>query len=341
MAAASRTVVYVSVSGENRLALYDLDRASGQLSFRKSIEVDGSPGSIAVDPTKKFAYVALRSTGSVATFAINSEDGNLKLLGTAPVVANPVYLATDRKGKFLLTAYYGEGKAAIYPIKADGTVSADAAAIVTTEKNPHSIMASPDNKSVYVPNTGSDLILQYQFDEKTGQLHPHDPDRVNVQAGAGPRHFFFHPTRPFVYFVNEKDSSLTAFTYDAAGKLHNLQTYSTLPVDADPVALKNTCADIEIDSRGRFLYASNRGHDSLACFTIDEATGMLNSAGHAPTEKTPREFNVEPAGEFVFSAGQGSGRMASYRINQETGQLDALKVDEVGKSPAWVLTLVF
>ncbi len=330
-----RVYVYVSLGGENKIALFEMNPQTGQLTSQRNIPLEGSPGSLAVDSTRKFLYAAIRSANSVASFRIDPQTGGLDHLGTVPVVDNPVYVTPDKKGRFLLTSYYGGGKAAVYPIGKNGAVVGEATAICSTDRNPHSIMVDPSNRFVYVPNTGADKILQYAFNEQTGALSLLSTPEVATASGTGPRHIFFHPTKNYVYFVNEKGSSVTGFHQDRmTGKLKEFQTISTLPSDFSD---ENSCADVEITPNGKFLYASNRGHDSIAGYSIDLSTGRLTSLGQQPTEKTPREFNIDPTGNYLYSAGESSGRMASYQINASTGQLKPLKIYDVGKVPSWVL----
>jgi 6-phosphogluconolactonase len=159
---------------------------------------------------------------------------------------------------------------------------------------------------------------------------------VTTAEGAGPRHFFFHPTLSVVYFVNEKNSSVTAYRLNSeTGKLETLQSISTLP-DTFAERASNTCADIEITPCGRFLYASNRGHDSLAGYAVDPESGRLTMLGTFATEQTPRSFNIHPNGRFLLSAGQGNGRLATYRIDNDSGKLIPLETFEVGPDPAWI-----
>ncbi|MCH8829465.1 MAG: beta-propeller fold lactonase family protein, partial [Planctomycetes bacterium] len=187
---------------------------------------------------------------------------------------------------------------------------------------------------VYVPNPGADQILQFRLDGESGKLMPLKPAVVKTEPGTGPRHFFIHPKKPFAYCCNEKGSSVTGFSFDPqTGRLKAFQTLTTLPRG---FTANNSNADIEITPDGKFLYASNRGHDSLAMYRIDQQTGRLTALGQVPTEKTPREFNIDPTGRFVYSAGQGSGKMVAYRI-QPSGKLKALKTYTVGRGPAWVL----
>lgn len=327
--------VYISVGEDKKIAIYQMDTTSGALTPAGELQLEGAPGSLAIDPKHKFLYAAVRSKGTVQTLAIDRQTGGLSPQGTAPVVDNPVYLMVDRGGKYLLTSYYGAAKAAIYPIDRSGTVNSSASAIATTDKNPHSIMVDPSNRFVFVPNTGADKVLQYKFDASAGTLTPNTPPEVAIGPKTGPRHFYFHPTASRVYFVNETGSSVTACELDAtSGTLKTLQTISTLPDKFDG---KNTCAHIEITPSGKYLYASNRGHDSIACFSIDATSGQLTSLGQQATEATPRAFTIDPTGNFLYAAGQASGKLAAYRIDQATGQLKPLTTYTVGKGPAWVL----
>jgi 6-phosphogluconolactonase len=331
----AKCVVYVSVGGENRITAYEMGAATGKLSFLASSDVGGAPGSLTLHPSRQFLYAAIRSTGSVATLRVDPKSGRLAPIDVVPVAGNPVYVATDRAGKFLLTAYYGDAKAAVYAIGPDGAARGGAIQVLLTGKNPHSINVDATNRSVYVPNTGADKILQFRLNEKSGLLAPLTTPSIETTAGTGPRHMCFHPGGDFVYAVNEKSSSVTVFRrHRETGVLAELQTLSTLPPGFKGM---NTCADIEITPAGEHLYASNRGHDSLARFSVDLKSGLLTPLGHTPTEKTPREFAIDPAGRFLYAAGQDSGKLAAYKIDPATGQLAEIETYTVGKSPAWVL----
>lgn len=329
--------VIVSVGGEKKLAIYAQDAKSGELTPAGHIDLPGAPGSLALNATGTRLYAALRTGGDVATLAVDRARGTLKLLGTTKVEGNPVYVAVDPSGRYLLTSYYSDGKAAVYRLAADGMVEPMATAVVATQKNPHCILPHPQQPFVYVPNTGADVVLQYRLDGQTGALQPAEKHEVPNVAGSGPRHAFFHPSQPWLYVVNEKDSSVTLFEVQKKnGALTQRQKLSTLP---EGFSGGNTCADIEVTPDGKYLYASNRGHDSLAMFAIDAKSGHLTSLGQVATEKTPREFAIDPSGKFVYSAGQGSGRLAAYRLDASTGKLQQFATYEVGASPAWVLVL--
>jgi 6-phosphogluconolactonase len=334
-----RFFVYVSISGEKRIAIYAMNPKDGSLKPAGNAALEGAPGSLGVGPKQRFLYASVRSTGSATTLQIDSETGGLKKVADTPLVTNAVYIVPDKTGWHLLTAYYGGAKAAVFPIGKNGHVGPDASSIQETGRNPHSILPSPSNKFVFVPNTGADKILQFRFNAETGKLTPNDPPSISTDKGTGPRHFTFHPNGKYVYFVNEKGSSVSAFSLDQEqGTLRAIHTLSTLP---KVFAERNSCADIHITPDGRFLYASNRGHDSLAGYRVDPKTGRMTALGQTPTEKTPREFEIDPTGRYVYSAGQGSGRLISYRLNSKNGKLQPLKTYDVGKSPAWVTVLRF
>jgi 6-phosphogluconolactonase len=335
-AGSEKMIMYLSIGGENRIALYNVNPATGEIAHQADFAAGGAPGALCVDPKQQLLYAAIRTGDSVATLSIDPQTGKLSERGRTSVVSNPVYLATDKQGKHLLTAYYGAHKVAVYPIGGDGVVQSSATAVLETGKNPHSINIDQNNRFVFVPNTGADKVLQYRFDAASGKLSPNTPAEVHLGEGTGPRHFFFHPAKPWVYFVNEKGSSVTSTRLDSSpGTLEPFQTISTLPSDFSG---NNTCAHIEITPDGKFLYASNRGHDSLACYSIDADSGRLTMLGNVATEKTPRAFNLDPSGKLLYAAGQASGKLASYRV-QSDGLLKPLQTYEVGKGPAWVLIL--
>ena len=328
------TFVYVSVAGEKKIAIFKQTPGTGALSHCRDVSVGGSPGSLAVDPKRQFLFAALRSTREIASFRIDPQTGKLLPIWTVSAGGNPAYVVTDRSGRFILSAYYGEGKVAVHRIRTNGLLNAEALQSISTDKKAHAILADPSNRFVFVPHTGPNAIFQFAFDEKTGKLTANTVPKVVTGEGTGPRHIWFHPSRPFAYADNEQGSSVTAYRLnESTGTLTAFQTLSTLPEDFER---KNTCADIEVTPSGRFVYASNRGHDSIAGFSIDARTGKLTPIGQAPTEKTPRSFNIDPAGNFLYAAGQASVNLAAYRIDTQTGRLNRFATYTVGKQPSWV-----
>jgi len=301
--------------------------------------VSGGPASLALDPTKRFLYIAQRSADSISAYNIDHQTGELTYLNTISAVDNPVYIATDKTGRFLLSAYYQANKVAIYSIESDGRVKGPAIQIFSTVNTPHAILTDASNRYVFIPNKIADKILQCQFNPETGKISPIDPAAVSTAPGAGPRHFDFHGTKDIVYFVNETNNSVTTYHLNnTTGTLSPFQSLSTLP---ESFTGENTCADIHLTPDDRFLYASNRGHDSIVAFAIDSGSGELTTIGRYATVGEPREFDIDPTGNFLYAAGEYSDSLASYRIHQETGELETLQVVYVGDKPSWVLAVDF
>jgi 6-phosphogluconolactonase len=328
---------YVSLDSAQCIAIYRVDPANGELRLVKKVNAGGMPGSLAVDPTNSFLYAAIRSSNSISSFRINPTDGDLALIGTIRAAGNPVFLKTDKTGKFLLSAYFADSKAAVYRIGPDGGAQDSAVVVWTTEKNAHSIQIDPTNRYLFIPCRTGETIHQYKFDQVLGTLTPNEPDRVITPPNTGPRHFTFHRKLQVVYFVNEFGNSVTAFRLDSSyGTLEALQTLSTLPQD---FVGQSAAADVHLTPDGRFLYASNRGHESIAAFSVDTLSGHLTQIGHFATEKTPRSFAIDHSGRFLYSGGQGSGRIAAYRIDAKSGNLGQFETYDAGKNPVWILTV--
>jgi len=331
--------MYVSISEEDRISVFTVDPGTGRLESQGNVSVPGGPAPLAIDPRRRFLYVGRQDPREVSSYQIDWSTGGLSLIGTAPLKANTCYLATDRKGRFLLSAYYSAGKVAVHPIGDNGAVGIPPVEWLDTAKGAHSIQTDPSNRFAFVPHiaapTGPNVILQFKFNEATGRLTPNSPHKAIPEEGAGPRHFCFHPSLDILYFSNEQGCSVTAYRFNSSvGTLSAFQTVSTLP---DDYKGRNYCAQIQISPSGRFLYAPNRGHNSIACFSIDTHTGRLTPIGRVPTEAVPRAFSLDPEGDFLFAAGLESGRLVSYRVNGDTGELEPLETYAVGKAPMWVL----
>jgi 6-phosphogluconolactonase len=238
-------------------------------------------------------------------------------------------------GKYLLSAYFADSKVAVYEIGNDGMLRDSALQSFATEKNAHAIQTDWSNKYVLIPCRTGETIHQFKFDPADGSLAPNMPDRVRTDSLTGPRHFVFHSQLDVVYFSNEFSSTVTAYHFDTSnGTLSAFQSLSMLPKDFAGI---NKAADIHLTPDNRFLYASNRGHESIAGYSIDSVTGRMTSIGNFATEKSPREFDIDPQGKFLYAGGQSSGRIAAYCIDKRTGWLTLLNTYEVGRNPAWVL----
>jgi 6-phosphogluconolactonase len=306
-----------------------------------------NPSFLAIRPDGEFLYAVNevatsdgKSGGAVAAFKIDRRSGRLELLNQASTVgAGPCHLVVDRTGRFVLVANYGGGSVASLPIGEDGRIG-EAVCFIQHEgsgTNPqrqdgphaHSINLDAANRFAMAADLGLDRVFVYRFDEASGELAPNDPPAAEVAPGSGPRHFAFHPDGEHAYVINEMLLTVTAFDYDAAhGRLSEIQTITTLP---RPVQAGDSTAEVVAHPSGKFLYGSNRGHDSIAIFRIDEETGKLTTVGHQPTEgHTPRNFFIDPTGAYLLAENQGSGTIVIFRIDQETGELtatgDTLKV---------------
>jgi len=329
--------VYISLRDDNAIVIYKMNPETGGLDSVDTELVDGGPASLSLDPTKHFMYVAQRSAETISAYSIDHQTGCLTFLNTISAADNPVYIATDKTGNYLLSAYYSADKIAIYPIDGDGRLKSPATQIISTDSNPHAILTDLTNSYVFIPNKTADKILQFYFDSETGKISPLDPSAVSTTGGAGPRHFDFHSTQNIVYFVNETNSTVTAYHLsDITGTLSPFQIISTLP---EGFTGENTCADIHLTSDNRFLYTSNRGHESIAAFAVDSTSGELSVLGRYTTVGEPREFDIDPTDNFLYAAGEYSDSLASYRIHQETGELETLQVNYVGDKPSWVLVV--
>ncbi len=329
--------LYVSAGGDKRIATYKLNIKNGKLTPASSITLPGSPGSLSIAPDQKHLYAALRSTKSIATLKINHDTGKLTKVAVTPAVSNPVYILATPSGNSLITAYYAADKAAVYTINKQGHVLEGATQVFEMDDKPHSIMLDPSAQFAFVPNTGADTIHQFKWNAAQGILTYNKPKKITTPKGEGPRHFTFHPSLPVVYFINEIGSSVSVATLDQSkGTLKLVQNLPTLPPD---FTTRNTTADIHITPNGKFLYATNRGHDSLAAYAVNPKTGRITFINRYPTEKIPREFDIDPTGRFLYAAGQRSGKLAAYTINQTDGSLTHFATYNVGKSPAWVTIL--
>ncbi len=343
--------LYVCLQDDNKIAVFDLDEASGALAPKAEVAVAGGPSVMAANADGRVLYVGSRVQPAISSFQIDRQSGALGPHGTIATPHAPTFLAPDRSGKYLLSAYYQGAAAAVHALLANGSVGADPVAWVETATGAHAIATDRSNRYALVPhiarlndnvmepprdNPGPNMILQFRFDAGSGRLSPNTPFRVEPSERVGPRHFVFHPALDIVYFSNEQGCSVTAYRLDpAAGTLAAIETVSTLP---GGYSGRNTCSQIHLTPSGRFLYVGNRGHNSIAGFAVD-AAGGLKLLGQTATEPVPSAFALDPSGNFLFAVGTASGRLASYRIDQGSGALSPLDTRNVGARPAAVLAL--
>jgi 6-phosphogluconolactonase len=320
-------------SGSEGIYRSVLDTETGTLSTPVLVAAAKNPSFLEIHPGGKFLYAVSESggAGSVSAYAIASETGGLTLLNQQPSRgAGPCHVSVDHGGKNVLVANYGSGSAAVIPIGPDGRLAEPTGFTQHTgssvnrrrQRGPHahSINVSADDRFAFVADLGIDKIMIYKLDAEVGTIMPNDPAFVTLKGGAGPRHFAFAPDSRHAYVINELHCTITAFDYDSTpGTLTEIQTVPTLPNDFEG---DNTCAEIRVHPTGRFLYGSNRGHDSVAVYRIDPADGSLAFVEHETAGiKTPRNFNIDPTGVFCLVANQGSDSVVVFRIDQPTGAL--------------------
>jgi 6-phosphogluconolactonase len=306
--------------------------ASGKLTPLGLAAKAGDPSFVAIHPSHKYLYaIGEAKGGTVSAYSIDAKTGKLTLLNTVPSKgAGPCYVAVDKTGKVALIANYGGGSVAALAINADGSLGDGplvqhhgSSVDPERQKKPygHSFNPSPDNRFAIAADLGMDEVLVYKLGvDKNVSLATNKPPFVKVKPGSGPRHFSFHPNGRFGYVINEMASTVTAFSWDAKnGVLKEIQTITTLP----PEGFKGetSTAEVLVHPSGKFLYGSNRGHDSIAVFSID-AKGMLTPVQHQSTQgKTPRNFGIDPTGSFLIAANQDTDNIVVFKIDQKTGRL--------------------
>ena len=318
--------------------LSKLDMESARLSPAVLVGKADNPSFLTIAPDGKHLFAVEeieqfngRKSGALRSFAIDSKTGNLTAINQVPTDGGaPCHLVMDSSGRHVLFANYSGGNAGVYRVETDGKLSARSGFVQhegssvdsrrQNEPHAHSINLDPAGRFAFVADLGLDKIMIYRFDAATGALTPNNPAFAKVKPGAGPRHFAFRPDGKFAYVINEMNSTVTSFAFDAArGELREIQTLTTLPQGFEG---GNSTAHVEAHPSGRFLYGSNRGHDSIAVFAVDNESGRLTLVEVEPSGgKTPRNFGIDPTGAFLLAAGQSSGNVALFKINAETGAL--------------------
>jgi len=311
---------------------------TGELGKPELSAVTANPSFISLDRKGKFLYAVNEvdafnnePTGAVSSFSINRETGKLNFLHqTSSLGKAPAHISMDKTGNYLLVANYTSGSFAVFPIEKDGKPGKYTAFIQDTgsglnlqrQSGPHAhfIQATSDNRFIMVADLGIDKIMIFRFDESDGSLSASDPAFAKVDPGAGPRHFAFHPSNDFLYVLNELNSTISVFNFDKkTARLNIRQTVPTLP---DAFTGYNTTAEIAVDAKGRFLYASNRGENTIVQFAIDPGNGELTPVNRISSGgKTPRNFQIDPTGRWLFAANQDSDNIVVFRIDPENGRL--------------------
>jgi 6-phosphogluconolactonase len=318
----------------------ELDMKTGKLSAPVLAAEIVSPSFLAIHPTRRYLYAVTetedfggKSSGAVSAFRLDPRSGELTLLNTQPSGgAGPCHIVVDGRGKNALAANYGGGSVCVLPIKEDGSLAEASSFIqhngssVNRQRqqapHAHSVNVAPDNRFAFVADLGLDKVLTYRFEPDTGMLTPNDPPAAAVAPGSGPRHLAFHPNGKWAWVINELGNTVTRFDYDTErGVLKPGESVTTLPQGFRGASYT---AEVQVHPSGKFLYGSNRGHNSIAVFAIDQPTGNLTPVGHqAEGIKVPRNFGIDPTGVYLIVANQDGNSLIVFRINPDTGELTA------------------
>ena len=329
-------------TGKNSKGIYvfRFNASNGKLTPMGLAAEANNPSFLAIHPNHRFLYAAIEvanyegeKSGAVAAYAIDRATGKLTFLNqVSSHGAGPCHVTVDKTGKTVFVANYDGGSIAAFPIGPDGKLHEASSAIqhhgssVNKERqegpHAHCIRPSPDNRFVLVADLGLDEVLAYKFDAAKSTLTPNDPPFGKTPAGAGPRHFDFSPNGKFVYVINEIQCTVSSFAYDGKrGALKLLDTISTLP-EGYKVTADDSTAELRIVPSGKFVYGSNRGHDSVAVFAPDAGSGKLKPVEIVSTQgKTPRGFGIDPTGSYLIAGNQDSDTLVVFKIDQNTGKL--------------------
>jgi 6-phosphogluconolactonase len=339
-----RPFVYVGTFSD-AIHVFRLNADTGALTpVGAPVSANPSPAFLAFAPSGRLLVAVNEAddvdgfgAGAVSSFRIDAATGELSFVNrVSSTGAGPAHVAVDQTGKFALVANYNGGNIAVLPLAANGALSnAVDEADHGDGAQSHEVVLDPSNRFLFVPNKGRSDVSQYRFDAETGEITPNEPAAVALAQGAGSRHIAFHPSGAFAYVINELDDTVTALAFDAqGGTLSQLQTISTLPQGVDGGS--NTGAEIQVSASGRFVYGSNRGHDSIVIYAVDAATGRLSLLGHQPTGGgTPRSFQLEPSGKLLLVANQNANEVVTFRVDAQTGLLTELST-ATAPSPSFV-----
>ena len=345
-----RTELVFVGSGHKDICTFRLNLTTGELLAAGPVAEVAAPSFITVSPNRKNLYAVSEGRGKddslVNAFQIDPRSGKLPLLNRQPSGgAGPCHVQVDQSGRDVLVANYNSGSSSVFPIDGWGALGSNSAFVQDTGSsvNPqrqagphaHCIVTSPDDRFAFVCDLGLDKILVFKFDPLKGTLETNDLPFAKVRPGSGPRHMAFHPNGRFAYVINEMASTLTGFEYDPSlGVLGKIEEVDLLPADFKG---QNTGAEVAVHPSGRFVYASNRGDDTIVVLGCNPGTGRLTfiervSAGG----RTPRQFKIDPTGGWLLAADQDSGNIAVFSIDKKTGHLSPVKNSALMDTPMCV-----
>jgi 6-phosphogluconolactonase len=327
---------YTDAGRSDGIHLLRMDRRSGRLRSAGSVDAGPNPSFLELHPNGRVLYAVNDvELGSVGAFAIAGHDGALTRLNAAPSAgSDPCFVSVDRSGRVVLVANYADGSVALLPIEADGALAPATSVVRHAGSGPdadrqqrphaHCIVADPSNRFALAADLGADRVFVYRLDPDGMALRHIEEGDAFMRPGAGPRHLAFHPTLPLVFVANELDSTVATLRFDArSGALSPLETRSTLPAGWTGT---NYPADVHVAPFGRVLYVSNRGHNSLAVFSIAESTGALSLEQVVSTDGDwPRHFSLDPTGQWLLVANQKSDSIVVFSRDEKTGRLAATR----------------
>ncbi|MGY2132436.1 lactonase family protein [Hymenobacter sp. HD11105] len=322
---------------QDSIFLYKLNVSTGALIRLGATKAGANPSYLTLDSRHEHLYAVNETTdfqgkasGAVSAFAIDQRNGGLAFLNQQSALGSaPCYISLDKTERYALVASYLGGNVGMLPIEPNGELAPVAdtkqhtgSSVHKNQNAPHAhcIVADPANRFVFAVDLGTDKVYGYRLNTKEDALEPSAAPAFTAAPGAGPRHLTFHPGGQLAFLINELNSTITSLRYDeGAGTFQEIQTLPTLPADFGG---QNSCADIHVSPNGRFLYGSNRGHDSLVVYSIGTSTGRLSLVEHVPTQgKKPRNFTLDPSGKIALVANQETNNIVTFRVNSDTGQL--------------------
>jgi 6-phosphogluconolactonase (cycloisomerase 2 family) len=316
--------------------VYRVDPASGAWTHEQLLEVV-NPSFLTLDREQRFLYSVHADGDEVSAYAIDKQSGHITALNRQSCGGkNGVHLSIDPTGRWIVTANYSAGSVGVVPIEKDGTLGprSDLATLPgepgpdrkqQASSHPHDVVFDPSGRFIAVPDKGLDRVFVFRLDAASGKLTPNDPPSVATRAGDGPRHIAFHPQMPLAYVINELSSSVTTYRFDPQrGSLQAIQVLPSTPADYTG---NNTGAEIVVAPSGRVVYASNRGHDSVATFAVDPRAGTLTPVAWVPTHaKSPRFFGLDPSAKVLYAANADEG----FSTQQNTDTIVPFSVQENG-----------
>jgi len=336
-----KEILYVgtySMRDSQGLYVYEFNRDSLNFKLIQTLPHLHSPSFLEIHPSGKYVFTVSgtprsdgRRRGLLSAFAVNPEDGSLEMINQVPIYgAGYCHVNFDNEGKWVYVSNYSSGSMIVYPVLDAGSVGDSIQNFIYTgssvnaerqnQSHIHSVMVSPDNRHVYVADLGTDKLMSYEINHESGKLSPTASPWTPTNPGAGPRHFTFHPSGPYIYVAEELSSSTSVYRRDSeTGALSEIQRVSSLPED---FIGQNTNADIHTDPDGNHLYVSNRGHNSLVIYSINPEDGMLETTGYESTRGGhPHNFMMDPNGENVLVANHDSDNVVVFSRNPEDGSL--------------------